>query len=49
MVAFADAAGSVVLMDYKTGQAVMLKGGFMILAYHWLCSVVCADVNGTVW
>ncbi len=49
MVAFADAAGSVVLMHYKTGQAVMLKGRITILAYHCLCSVACADVNGTIW
>ena len=49
MVAFADAAGSVGLMQYKTGQAVMLKGRTMLLAYHLLCFVVCADVNGTVW
>ncbi len=49
MVAFADAAGSVGLMHYKTGHAVMLKGMFVILACHWLCFVVCADVNSTVW
>ena len=49
MVAFADAAGSVGLMQYKTGQAVMLKGRTMLLAYHLLCFVVCEDVNGTVW
>ncbi len=49
MVAFADAAGSVGLMHYKNGQAVMLKGRILILAYHWLCFVVCADVNSTVW
>ncbi|DBA73164.1 TPA: hypothetical protein ACH3X2_010098 [Trebouxia sp. C0005] len=47
MVAFADAAGSVGLMHYKTGQAVMLKGRIMVLAYHWLCIVVYADVNCT--
>lgn len=49
MVAFADAAGSVVLKHYKTGQTVMLQGRIIILAYHWLCFVVCADVNGTIW
>lgn len=48
LVAFADAAGSIGLMQYKTGQTVTLKGRITILTYHLLIFCVCADVNGTV-